>query len=277
MSQLQKVIKYGAIAFGIFLAIHIIGAIIFGVTILLGITTSFNKTENITTQTIAEFSENYEEISKLKIQTSIGKLTIKQSNQYRVEAANVSEEFVAEVKNGTLTIRDDKTLYWAQNDRENAEIIVYLPEDIVLEEAEIKTGANITKIESLMANKIDLELGVGTTQIDHLYARKLEIEAGVGKVEITNATCDTLDLNTGMGEVKWQGTITNSGDIRCGVGKVDLELLGTNEDYQIRTKTGLGNMYINNTKMEDNEVYGNGNSKIKVEGGIGSVTIKLGE
>ena len=37
MKQAQKIIKYLAIAFGLYLAINIIGLIIFGFTMLLGI------------------------------------------------------------------------------------------------------------------------------------------------------------------------------------------------------------------------------------------------
>ena len=39
MTTLQKIIKYGAIAFAIYLSVMIIGLIVFGITAIFGITT----------------------------------------------------------------------------------------------------------------------------------------------------------------------------------------------------------------------------------------------
>ena len=68
MTPLQKVIKYGAIAFGFYLVFVILSAIIFGITAIFGISVGINTYKSYTSQEetiISYFEDTFEGIDKI--------------------------------------------------------------------------------------------------------------------------------------------------------------------------------------------------------------------
>ena len=95
MSEAQKVIKYFAIAFAIFLSVNIIGGIItaiffcfsiFGIT--LGMQDVKNQNNTIASSKEIAVIQNYEDIENIKIEIGYSKLTIKEGTELKVEAIN---------------------------------------------------------------------------------------------------------------------------------------------------------------------------------------------
>ena len=52
-----------------------------------------------------------------------------------------------------------------------------------------------------------------------------------------------------------------------------INLIGTEDNYKIKSEKGLGNVTINNEKIKSNTYYGNGTNQIEISGGIGSISI----
>ena len=61
------------------------------------------------------------------------------------------------------------------------------------------------------------------------------------------------------------------GKIDTGVGNLNLNLIG--KDYKIKVNKGLGVTKINGNEVSDNQVLGNGNVFVFVDGGIGKIDI----
>lgn len=57
------------------------------------------------------------------------------------------------------------------------------------------------------------------------------------------------------------------------VGELNLTLVGAQEDYCITMDKGLGTAIINGVKMEDDTVYGSGETTVEVDGGVGELKI----
>jgi hypothetical protein len=132
MTTIQKIIKYGAIAFGIFLCINIITAIVMGIGILFGITTGFSVfSENVSTERI-DFSEVYENVQELRINVELSKLNIKKGNEFKVEARNITKDFESNLQNGNLVIREKSNFNkWFHLGffNPNSEVTIYIPEE----------------------------------------------------------------------------------------------------------------------------------------------------
>lgn len=214
MTTFQKVIKYGAIAFGIFLTVNIISAIIMGFTVLFGITTGLEGIQNTTTSEVMQISEDLtlkeSEIQNIKIDIANAKLTIKEGENLKVEARDVSNNFRYTVNGSTLKIEDEHMGFWGiqwGNNLSKANIILYLPSKMELKDVKIDTGINEMVIENLTATDIKINCGVGTLTINKMNAERLDIDAGAGKTEITNCIVNDLDLDTGAGKVEFTGDI----------------------------------------------------------------------
>lgn len=272
MKQAQKIIKYVAIAFGLYLAINIIGWIVFGFTMLLGIDIGKNIFSGTGTETV-QYGQVFYDVEELDIEIAFADFEIKIGEELKVEG-QIYKDFKIEVENKTLKI-EDVNKKWIFNSNDAAQLTLYVPEDLVFSKAKIEIGAGTTNIEKLKATNLDLNLGAGAVNIQNCEAEKTDIECGAGKVEIQNSSLKNLDLDTGVGEFSYNGYILGNSSIECGIGKLTLDLKGGEDIYSINTEHGIGEIRLNGNKVEDNKTQGNGENRIKIEGGIGEIRINM--
>lgn len=279
MNQTQKVIKYVAIAFGLFLAINIISAIVFG--ILGAASISFLGDTLFSTNSTTYVDDTYEiygEVRELKIDLDISEFEIRTAYDFSLEVSNVSDRFEMINNNGILRIKDAVSNRWFNVGDKKSTIILYIPEEYVFDKIEIKTGVGTTRIEELNTKSLKLEIGMGSAIIDNInVTNSTTIKGGVGKVDIGNAMFEDLDLSTGVGEFIIEAELLGNSRIDCGVGKTSLLLLSSLDEYKITTETGIGLVSINGNKASNNSIFGLGENVIKLHAGIGSVDIRTSD
>lgn len=287
MTSFQKIIKYGAIAFGIYLSCMIIGMILFGLTMLFGISVGMDSyqqniathVQEMTPNDSKEFT-NVSDITKIDIDVKMCKLYILTGDTLKVETTSQnSSDFECKVTNHTLKIKDKKIrdIFWFQGGDNTPVVTIYLPETIEFEKIKINLGAADTRIEQLNSKDFDIDTGAGRCTIQKLIAKEAKINCGAGETIVEEATIENLRLDGGIGRTVITSAITNHATIHSGIGKLDINLQGNQEEYQIRTKTGLGNFIVDGHSVQDNQVIGNGDSTIKVEAGIGETRVNFTE
>lgn len=287
MSSFQKTIKYIAIAFAVFLAVTIVSVIanvVFGIVSVVsgGIEGGFSNDNN---KKSMDFSKNFTEVKSLDIENSTGKLIIKTGESFRVEAENVSGDFVAKVSsNGTLTVSDDgkdvNFLWFDFNgiNNPNSKITVYLPSDFVAEDAKINTGAGTVQVEGLHADYIMISAGAGNISGNDIVAEKVKIDGGVGEVTLKDVNFSDADFNCGVGNLDIQGRLEGKSKIDCGVGEVELDLIGNVDDYDLDIDSGIGTIRLNGDKISDEyNIDTDAPNSIKIDGGVGNVKINIEE
>lgn len=207
MTPFQKVIKYGAIAFGVYLSFVIIGIIVFSITTILGIAIGFeaykNNSSNSSVVQTEKWEQEYSNINDLEIDLSICKLDIKVGNtdKINVVGTNLSDEFECKESGKKLKLQDKKlNVDWFNTRDIVPEVVIYLPENFEFDRIGIKTGANETNIENINCRKLEIEMGVGKYRIANMKAENCKIKASAGEAKIENATIGILDLDGGIGE-----------------------------------------------------------------------------
>ena len=277
MKPFQKVIKYGAIAFGIYLSFIIIGIIVFAITTIFGIAIGFETYKNSSSVVETQkWEQEYSNINNLEIDLSICKLDIKvgDTQNVKVEGINLSDKFECKATGDRLILEDDKlNINWFNTRNIIPEIILYLPENFEFDKIEITTGANETNIENIESRKLDLEMGVGKYRIQNLKAQNCKIETGAGDSRIENANIEVLELDGGIGQFVMNSEITNRADIDSGIGRIELNLLGNKENYKIKAHTGLGSFKVDGNNISDNQEIGKGDIDILVEAGVGETIV----
>ncbi len=278
MTSLQKVIKYGAIAFGFYLVFVILSAIIFSISAIFGVSIGLNKYNSYKeqeTQGIVDFEEVYENVNNLDIELDVSKLNIKNGDEFKVEVINPTNKFYCEMNGNTLKIKDKRTNVNLFNFSDDVipEIVVYIPDNIKLEEIEINTGVSETYIEELIADKVDIEIGVGKFVVNNIVAEEVKISGGAGETNINKSTLDVLKLDAGIGKFTINSKISEEAKIEAGVGQLIINLEGNRDNYKVKTGTGLGSLLVDGKKASDNQIIGDGNSDIKVEAGVGEVRV----
>lgn len=272
MKEFQKIIKYAAIAFGLYLSIMIIGMIVTGI---LAICTGIYGVQVITEQANVEKIDEREEfadILKIDIDVTNVNLTIKsEGEKFKVETFQIPVDTKIENNQGILKIKDTQKIVY---DSDSA-IIIYIPENTELQECDIEIGAGKLNIEKLHSKKVDFNFGAGQVNINELITEKAEIECGAGQVTIENSDLTNSKIETGVGKLIYNGYIRGNSQLECGIGETELNLQGGKEIYKIKTEKGIGNIKINNETITSGTTTGNGENSITVEGGIGKININM--
>ena len=274
MTTLQKVIKYLALAFAIFLTVSIVGGILSAVGLLGSL---FSDDDAEWGDVIGE-TKNYtvsSEISDLNIQINAADFYIKEGNSFSIES-NLKNLEVDE-KNGCLTLKDlTKIKLNGSNAYENAVLTIYVPVGTVFDNVNIKTGAGRFTVDSLSAATIGFELGAGDVTISKLIAEKsANIEGGAGRITISDGAIKNLDLEMGLGQLNLTSALTGDCNLDSGVDEMNVTLIRSKDAYALDIEKGIGNITVDGKNVTDFGSSGNGANEVDIHGGVGAINVRF--
>lgn len=277
MNAVQKVIKYLAMAFAIFLSVSIIGGIITGLT---GVSYILSGGDNDLFGRGNEAVGDMQvypiegEISSLSLCIGGAELKIQTADTLSVES---NHKYISvKTEDGQLCISETKKLLTTHPG--GVTVILNIPEGFVFDEATIETGAGKVEIDSLSADILKLSLGAGKVEIRNLTANaRADIDGGAGELKIDGGRLCNLELDMGVGELTLKSRIEGKSRVTYGIGDTKLTLLGSREDYQIEIDKGIGDAKLEGESIPDDSVYGTGENRIEIGGGIGAIHIDFSE
>ena len=177
MTTAQKIIKYMATAFAIFLIFTIISAILSGGYALLNALGLIHANKEVLIEDVKVISSEVKEISTLKIDLVCTNLNIRTGDSFKVETNNLKITF--EENNGSVIIKE-KNRNWLNGNNVQSNLIMYIPEGMVqINETKIETGAGKVNIEKLNTERLYLELGAGDVHIENvIVSKEIKIDGG---------------------------------------------------------------------------------------------------
>ncbi len=263
MTTLQKVIKYLAVAFAIFLTVAIIGGIVSAIGLFGGFFDNDAVEDNLKTYEITS------SINGLEIEIGAADLVIKQGDGFSIES-NLKHLSVDE-KNGVLTIKETTRFGNVYN---GAVLTVVVPADTVFDKAKVVTGAGRLTADDLSAYFLTLVLGAGEVNINSLNSlTETDIDGGAGKITIAGGTLNNLDLDMGVGQLNLTASILGDSDLDLGVGETNLTLIGDKNDYGIDLEKGIGNVKVDGKTVSDFDT--SGKNEVDINCGIGSLNMEF--
>lgn len=299
MTTVQKIIKYLALAFAMFIIVTIVSSILFGVYIfgsIIGLvkwededykplvemaigtynnSSIFDNGSNINNDNINDNNTNIiniSDITVLKLDIGAVNLQIKKGDTLKVESNN---EYISCKQNHNEFIIKEKTRTLFNINNKNNDLILYVPSDMIFDKVNLEAGAGKIEIESLKAKDLDFKLGAGKVTINELIvSNRAKIDGGAGKTEILSGEINNLDFELGIGENKINAKLTGKNELEAGVGSVKIRLTDGTENYTIKAEKGIGSITIDGKGVSDDVEYGNGDTYIKIHGGVGSIDIR---
>lgn len=273
MTTAQKVIKYLAIAFAIFLTVTIIGGILSAVGLIGGFFTGEDLTGEMQTYSVSA------DIQNLDVVIKAADIYIKEGDAFLVKS-NLKKLKVEE-KNGFLFIEDPtkaKAQLFGSNTFKDAVLTLYVPAGTVFENIHLTTGAGRLTVDNLSAATLDLELSAGEVTIGSLFATKsADIEGGAGRVTISDGAIKNLDLEMGVGQLNLTSALAGDCSLDSGVGETNITLIGNKDDYKLELEKGLGSISVEGKDVSDYGSSGNGANKVEIHGGVGAINIEFKE
>lgn len=275
MNDTQKIIKYCAIGFGIFLIVNIFSAIMVGIASLgIFFDGDFGFKRDAYLEEAKGISIKGTNFRELEIDAAAVSVEIRSSDSFRVETNN--KYIKVREYSDKLKIEEAGYSFFRNGSSRETFLTVYIPEGMVFDEVSIDTGAGKMSIEELEARDISFDLGAGKLEIEKLVAtHKLDIDGGAGEINILDGSINDLDLDMGVGSVTIQALVTGYSEIDAGVGNCELRLLGNEEDYRIKINKGIGEATIDGKAVSNDTYYGNGNSRISIDGGVGRINVSF--
>lgn len=274
MTTAQKIIKYCAVAFAIFLIITVISIVSsagYGLLNAIGII-NFNRYSLL--ENMVTISDDAEEFLSLNLDIKSSNLQIKTGDKFEVKTNNSNIKYSNE--NGSIKIKEDKVANWFFGKMDIGELIIYIPENMKqIDEVKINIGAGTVFIEQLNTKNLYLDLGAGNVAIDKLtVSEESKINGGAGNINVNSGEIANVDLDLGVGNTKIKSDITGNSNINTGVGELNLYLSLDADNYKINVNKGLGKITFNDDKILDDTIIGNGENYIKISGGVGNINIE---
>lgn len=275
MTTTQKIIKYLAIAFALYLVISIF-SIIFGLSreIISSINNDKKDSELLEEYTI--ISNNVNNIESFKIDISNDDIEIKEGEKFKVKTNDPDVKFYHE--NSKVKIKTDKTFSWHLSNSSRGTIIIYLPNEFNISELDLNLGAGKIDIDKISVETLLMDLGAGTMTAKEINVyEKATINGGAGNININSGTINNLNLKLGAGNAFIQSDLTGSNTITTGVGKLNLNLSRSKDNYKFDISKGLGNIILNDFDVSEDILIGDGETKIKISGAVGNIIINTAE
>lgn len=270
MTTAQKIIKYLAIAFAMFLVFTIISSIlggIYGLAGVLGLKKNTN-TENVEIGT--KQSEQIQELTTyLDIDINYSNLTIKTGEDFVVQSSNNDIEYAQE--GNKFKVKEKGYIKFSET--AIGDVVIHIPKELVFETVDIDTGAGTVDIETLRTDNLILNLGAGETTIKNIISNKTKIDTGAGKLRIKSGNINDLDFDMGVGETDITAKLTGTNKIDTGIGNLKLQLLGDKQDYKFNISKGIGEVKIEDKSIIEDQTIGDGKNNIIISGGVGQIKV----
>lgn len=267
MTGFQKFIKYAAIAFGIYLSITIVLALL-GIARGLVRASKNDEFKDIVTDReeykTEDITRTYENIRNLEVNVEETELIIRNGDTFRIEGTNIPDRMEIEQEGNQLSISDEE-LPSSFFDG-NMVMTIYIPEDTKLDTIDLEINYVPADIQKLNATNLKLDIYNNYCEIDEIIADNMEFKNEEGNIDIYNAEIGRLlfDSESGVEDVSLD--ITENAEINLEYSYTDMNLIGKQEDYQISTKNQAGNIYIDGETITSNaETWGSGSTKINLD------------
>lgn len=275
MTTTQKIIKYLAIAFALFLVISIF-SIIFGLSREIISSINSDKKDSKLLEEYTTISNNVNNIESFKIDISNDNIEIKEGEKFEVKTNDPDVKFYHE--NSKVKIKTDKTFSWHLSNSSRGTIIIYLPNEFNISELDLNLGAGKIDIDKIFVETLLMDLGAGTMTAKEINVyEKATINGGAGNINIYSGTINNLNLKLGAGNASIESDLTGSNTLTTGVGKLNLGLSRSKDNYKFDISKGLGNIILNDFEVSEDILIGDGEAKIKISGAIGNIIINTAE
>ena len=141
--------------------------------------------------------------------------------------------------------------------------------------------ATLTVPYNVFFENITLEIGMGEFESKMpLKCKRSTINVGLGSCSLEDfSVTDYFETECGMGSLFIQGNLKGNSKIQCGMGTVELITQGNPDDYNYKTKVGMGSVQIGDKTFEGLSNKERFSSAAKnyfdIDCGMGAITISF--
>lgn len=240
--------------------------------------TNFSPDHEILTGEVEKYCIG-ENVQKLDIQTGGSEFRVEASgdNSLYIEATNVGK-LQTYMEEGTLIVRTTSgSQKW--NDIKGDKITLYVPKDFHYSDICMELGAGKMDVSGLESDHIVLKVGAGQIDAEQLTAQLLEANVGMGQINMTDITVQNLDAEVGAGGMTAKGTVKGDAGVKCSVGSLDLQLAGSETEFNYHLIGTMGNISLGGQDYSgvgmQRDIDNGAGKNLTAECAMGNITIRF--
>ena len=271
MTETQKIIKYFAMAFAIFLIIGIIGGILASLSFA-----SYVFTDKETVVVSSDLNDySVKDVDRLYLDLQAADLEIKSGSDFSLQSNH--EYLKVDESSDSLRIEEIKRPYKINDNV--YKVVLTVPQSKTFDSVVIETGAGKLVLDGFTTKSMKLTLGAGAVALNNVTVTdNTDFEGGAGEITITDCTFAELDMKIGVGACNLTATLLGDSEIDCGVGEANFKLIRTPAiDYSVQVEKALGDVTVDGRKIKNEETIGFGENEVEINCGIGEVDVEFVE
>ncbi len=215
-----------------------------------------------------KFTFDEKDITNLEIGVGAAEIVIIGGNSFSVETRGIAREAMecSVSAQKTLTIKNTKRLpsfnFFSHENMKNfhPRMLITVPENASLKILKISVGAgSLTAKTPIKCQSALLDVAAGNLVLNDLAGGQVNLRCGMGNLQIT-------------------GTVSGINNIDCGMGNIGLKINGSQDDYSIDARVGLGEIRFGDMKKSGIKTFfsdGHKQNHFSVVCGLGSVNISF--
>lgn len=196
--------------------------------------------------------------------------------EFYVEATNAGK-FQCFLQNDTLYVKSSQTVVEDWDQFDDGEIILYIPANYSFEQVNVELGAGLMEIPDIATAEMNLEVGAGQITVDYLQTEKCDIEVGMGEIIVKDMQVTKLSGEAGMGHLQMAGTVLGDVDAECSMGSIELDLTGSEEDFDYTLEAAMGNVSIGGEEYsgltQEKSIQNNAGKQMNIECAMGNIEV----
>ena len=222
---------------------------------------NLENTENTENENM--ISQTFENVQSIEINLQKLELEVKEGEQVKVEYADTLEGIKIEQSESMLTIIDEEVVM--SEDSNGQKVIVYLPKETKFNDINLTVKDRSISIETLNATNVKLDIDGNYCTINNILSDVMELKNQGGRMTINNGEIKNVTMQSDSGNDKLNLKITETATMNLNTATAEINLIGTEEEYQVNTVTENSSMYVKMGRMDNGEqTIGSGNAKINI-------------
>jgi len=183
-------------------------------------------------------------------------------------------------KENSLFVKAVRDTLINEEDEKNV-LTIYIPNDCVLESAELELGAGGMQAQELHAQEVEISVEAGKMTLDALEADELAVSLGAGAVSLKDVIVHDAEISVGAGSMSMAGRVTGEVEADCAMGSLEMNLQGNVKNFNYELQCVAGTIRLNGEKysgINEGMVIDNAASKfMELDCAMGSMKITFEE
>lgn len=220
---------------------------------------------------MTDISAELEAFDKIDVDAELMDVTITDGERFYLNCEHTNGlEPVYEVKNGTLSIRQQPYHSWGIHDS-HCTLTLTIPAGTAMDTIDVQTALGNARMEGITASNCELHSNLGNCTAEDCSFGESDLNTNMGEVFVKSTTMGDAKANSDMGAIEVEASSFDSLDAAASMGDIRVDSAQRLDEYDMELTTDMGSVKINNHDEGTKYHQSGDDGKLELETSMGSI------